>query len=71
MARAMAKRLEGRVLRLEPISIFRACATETIWRAVLDGRRCRVLYVHKAPDGDEMRPNRPVPLGLAAKRESM
>ena len=39
--------------------------------AVLDGRRRRVLNVHKAPAGDEMRPNRPVPLGLAAKRESM
>ena len=31
--------------------------------AVLDGDRRRVLYVHKASDGDEMRPNGPVPSG--------
>ena len=31
--------------------------------AVLDGDRRRVLYVHKASAGDEMRPNGPVPSG--------
>ncbi len=36
--------------------------------AVLDGGRRRVLNVHKAADGDEMRPNRPVPLGLRQNR---
>src|SRR5215475_2556813 len=50
-------------MRPEPISIFRACATEAIWDAVLDGGRRRVLDVHKGADGDEMRPNRPVPKG--------
>jgi len=32
--------------------------------AVLDGARRRVLDVHQASDGDEMRPNGPVPSGL-------
>jgi hypothetical protein len=48
--------------------MIRACATEASWDAVLDGCAARVLYVHQATDGDEMRPNRPVPLGLASKR---
>src|SRR5215813_1919252 len=61
-------RIERRTVRapepgIEPISIFLACATAAIWDAVLDGGRRRVLDVHKAVDGDEMRPNRPIPKG--------
>jgi len=56
------------ISQLEPISIFPTCVTEAIWDAVLDGGRRRVLDVHKAVGGDEMRPNRPVPKGCRAHR---
>jgi len=36
--------------------------------AVRDDERRRVLDVHKASDGDEMRPSRPVPFGSASRR---
>src|ERR1700741_410335 len=51
---------------LEPISYTGTCATEARWDAVLGGSRRRIDSMLGATD-NEMRPDRPVPFGVAAR----
>ena len=53
---------QNQASNLEPISSFPARDGADLG-AVRDDDRRRVLDVHKASDGDEMRPNQPVPSG--------
>ena len=50
----------------EPISVSDTCATEARWDAVLGGSRRRIDSMLGATD-NEMRPDRPVPSGAAAR----
>src|SRR4030095_4881605 len=54
------------VAKLEPISMVDTCATEARWDAVLGGSRRRIDSMLGATD-NEMRQDRPVPCGVAAR----
>src|ERR1700752_2975358 len=64
---AAAKWRRWPVMWREPISYIGTCATEARWDAVLGGSRRRIDSMLGATD-NEMRPDRPVPFGVAARR---